>query len=183
MKKRKCLNLGPKIPIFGTFHQNCFISIFLARKLKKTIVRFEIFLFVKFLEKTKISKFGTENFWFMYFWAGIWKQYCHVWNQHPRICLTEKICKKTDIRKFGTKNAWLGYFWATILKKYYDIWNQHPWIWLIAKYFKIMKMPKFGTKKALFGCSWGRILKRYCHIWNQLFKLVQLQNFLKKKAA
>ena len=84
MKKQKFLNLGLKIPIFGTFHKKCFISIFLAGKFKKTIVRF-----VKFLEKTKMPKLGTENVWFMYFWAGIWKQYCHVWNQHPRIYLTE----------------------------------------------------------------------------------------------
>ena len=54
----------------------------------------QICLFAKFHEKTIIPKFGTDNVWFMYFWAGIWKQYCHIWNPHPQICLIAKFCKK-----------------------------------------------------------------------------------------
>ena len=52
----------------------------------------------------------------MYFWAGIWKYYFHVSNQHPRICLVAKFGAKIKILKFGTENALFGYFWARTLK-------------------------------------------------------------------
>ena len=69
-----------------------------------------------------MSKFGTKNAWFAYFWGAIWKYYCHIWNLHPRICLVAKFGAKTKIvkknfvkttkmLKFGTKNVLLGYFW------------------------------------------------------------------------
>ena len=35
-------------------------------------------------------------------------KYCHIWNQHPRICLIAKFCEKPKIPKFGTKNAYLS---------------------------------------------------------------------------
>ena len=60
------------------------------------------------------------------FLAGIWKQYCHIWNQHPRICLISKFSEKTKIPKLGTKDALIGYFGARILKTNCDIWKQHP---------------------------------------------------------
>ena len=55
-----------------------------------------------------MPKFGTKNAWFGYFWAGIWKQYDHIWNEHPRICLIAKFRGKTKMPKFETKN--LGNF-------------------------------------------------------------------------
>ena len=55
-----------------------------------------------------MPKFGTKNAWFGYFWAGIWKQYYHIWNEHPRICLIAKFRGKTKMPKFETKN--LGNF-------------------------------------------------------------------------
>ena len=30
-------------------------------------------------------------FIFGYFWAGILKIYCHIWNQYPRICQNEHL--------------------------------------------------------------------------------------------
>ena len=36
----------------------------------------------------KISKFGTKNTLFGYFWVRIFKKYCHIWNQHPQVCQT-----------------------------------------------------------------------------------------------
>ena len=104
-----------------------------------------------------MPKFGTKNAWFMCFWAGIWKQYCHIWNQHPRICLIAKFCEKTKMPKFGTKNALFGYFWARILENWCHIWNQHFCICLIAKFCEETKMPKFGTKNGLFGYFWPRM--------------------------
>ena len=41
-----------------------------------------------------MSKFGTKNAWFEYFGAGTWKQYCHFWNQHPRICPLQNFAEK-----------------------------------------------------------------------------------------
>ena len=39
------------------------------------------------MQKVKILKFGTKNARFSYFKTEIWKYYCHIWNQHPRISL------------------------------------------------------------------------------------------------
>ena len=39
-----------------------------------------------FVKKMKMSKFGTKNVLFGYFWARTLKNYCHIWNKHPRIC-------------------------------------------------------------------------------------------------
>ena len=103
-------------------------------------------------------KFGTANVWFGYFWAWIWKYYCHIWNQHillsylksaPRICLIAKFRIKTKMPKFRTKNALFVYFWTVIWKNYCHIWNQHLRICLSVKFCEKMKMSKFLTKNAL----------------------------------
>ena len=106
-----------------------------------------------------MPKFGTKNTLFWYFGAGIWKNYCHNWNQRPRICLTVKFGAKTKIFKFGTKKTLFGYFWARIWKQYDHIWNQRPRISLIAKFGAITKILKFETKNVWFGWFWVGILK------------------------
>ena len=93
-----------------------------------------------------MPKFGTKNALFAYFWAKIFKNYCHIWNQHPQICLLAKFSEKTKTPRFGTKNAWFGHFWTGICKQYCHIWNHHPQICIIAKFCGKTKMPKFGTK-------------------------------------
>ena len=57
-----------------------------------------------------MPKFGTKSALFGYFWAGIWKNYCHIWNQHLRISVIVKICEETKIAKFRTQNTSFGYF-------------------------------------------------------------------------
>ena len=52
---------------------------------------FRICLIAKFPEKPKTSKFGIKNTLLEYFWATISKNYCHISNQLPRICLVAKI--------------------------------------------------------------------------------------------
>ena len=127
-----------------------------------------ICLIVKFCEETKIPKFGTKNALLEYFWPkmpylGIFgqelkkKNYCHIWNQHPQICLFAKFHEKTKMPKFGTKKVWFMYFWAGIWKQYCHISNQHPRICLIGKFREKAKMPKFKTKNASFGCFWPEI--------------------------
>ena len=115
-----------------------------------------------------------------YFWDGIWKQYCHIWNQHPRICQTEKFHEKINMPKFGDKNVLFGYFEAWILKTYYHIWNQHPRICQIAEFHKNMKMPKFAIKNALFGYFLTHIWEEYCHIWNQHPRICIIAKFREK---
>ena len=34
----------------------------------------------------KMLKFGTKNALFGFFWARMLKNYCHICNQHPKIC-------------------------------------------------------------------------------------------------
>ena len=63
-----------------------------------------------------MPKFGIKNVWFGYFWTGIWKEYCYIWNQHPRIYLIAKFLEETKMPKFGTKYALFGYFQARILE-------------------------------------------------------------------
>ena len=50
--------------------------------------------------KIKILKFGTE----------IWKNCCHIWNQHPQICLFAKFHKKIKMPKLGPKMPALAIF-------------------------------------------------------------------------
>ena len=77
--------------------QNCLIWVFL-RCLLKPILSYlksapsNLFNF-KFSSKIKISKLGTKNALFGYFWARIFKNYCHIWNQHPRSCLIGNFCE------------------------------------------------------------------------------------------
>ena len=121
-------------------------------------------LYAKFHEKTIMLKFGTKNVWFMYFWAGIWKEYCHIWNQHPRMCLIAKPCKN-KYPNFGTKNVLFWYFCARILKNYCYIWNQYLRICLIEKFCEETKVIECGTKNALL-----RYFDKKCLIWVFLFK-------------
>ena len=105
VKKWECQNLGPKMPCLGIF----------GLELWKTIVIFEIRIlkfvyFQNFPQKTKMPGFRTKNALFGYFWAGILKNYCHIWNQHRQIFLIAKFRGKTKMPKFRTKMAYLEIF-------------------------------------------------------------------------
>ena len=182
-----------KMPKFGA--KCALFGYFLARILKNYCriwnQHLRISVIVKFCEETKIPKFGTKNdllgifdqecvIW-VFLGKNVLKNYCHIWNQCPQICLFEKFHAKTKMPKFGTKNTLFGYFWAGIWKRYYHIWNQHSRrICLIAKYREIMKTPKIGIKSALFGYFWARILKNYCHIWNQHLRISLIAKFFEE---
>ena len=130
-------------------------------------------LLQSFVQKIKILKFRTKNIRFPYFEDGIWKWYCHIWNQHPWIFLIPKYWEVINMPKFGTKSV----FWARILKNCCHIWNQYVRIGAITKFYEETKKPKFGTRNALFGFFWARILKNYCHIQNQHLPISVIANF------
>ena len=103
--------------------------------------------------KMQMPKLGAKNALFGYFPTGVWKTYCHTWNQRPWICLVAKFGTKLNILKFGTKNTWFGYFPVKILKQYCHIWDQHPRICLIAKLCKKKKQKglNLGPKMPYLG--------------------------------
>ena len=110
-----------------------------------------------------MPKFCTRNLLFRYFWNAIWKQYCHIWNQHPRICLIAKFCERMSkfCLNFGLKLHYFGIFGLEFKGKCCHIWNQHPRICLIAKFYVETKMPKFCSRNALFLYFWEGIWKEY----------------------
>ena len=85
------------------------------------------------------------------------KNYCHIWNQHPRICLTANFCEETKMPNFGTKNALLRYFWTGFLKQYWHIWDQHSQICLIAKFRKKRKILNLEPKMPYLGIFWPKM--------------------------
>ena len=105
-KNKKYLHIGQKLHYLGIF----------GLEFENTIVIFDInaleFSNCNVWCKIKTLKFTTKNIWFVYFWAGIWKYFYHIWNQRPRVCLVAKFDAKIRILKFRTENAWFRYFWA-----------------------------------------------------------------------
>ena len=75
------------------------------------------------MKNWKCLNLGPKMSYFVIFGPGIWKQYCHIWNNHPRIYQIGKFCKKMKMQKFGTNNALFGYILVRILKNYCHIWN------------------------------------------------------------
>ena len=43
-------------------------------------------------------------------WAGIWRCYCHNWNQCPQVCLITDFGGRIKIPKFGTKMPYFVIF-------------------------------------------------------------------------
>ena len=138
-----------------------------------------------------MSIFPTKNALYGYFWARIEKKnYFHMWNQNPQICLFAKFYEKTIIPKFATKNVWFMYFWSGIWKKYCHIWNPQPRICLITKFWE-KKCLILGQKNALFRCFCTEFSKNYCYISNQcleiwliakLFEEIKMPKFETKNA-
>ena len=98
-------------------------------------------------------------------WNGMLKNYWHIYNQRPPICLIAKFRAKIRIPKFGTKNALFGcfgqQFWKTFVIFASSALN-------FAFFFlqKIKKL-KFGPKNARFPYIGTGILKHYCNTRSQ----------------
>ena len=113
------------------------------------------------------SKIGPKTLDFWYFWVGIWRLFCYIWNQSPRNCLIAKFGTKNEKPKYGTKNAlfglfwpkirYFGLFWEVLWKFFSHIWNQHPQICLFAKFHEKNGNAWIWTRNAWFGCFWTAI--------------------------
>ena len=112
-------NQYPQIFQYSKFHakikntfttKRCFIWIFSGWNSKKSLSYLKLTPSNKFGAKIKILKFSTKNAWCGYFWARILKNYCHIWNQHPRICLIAKFHEKWKCLNLGPKMPYLGIF-------------------------------------------------------------------------
>ena len=100
-------------------------------------------------------------------WAGMLKNYGHICNQRPSICLIAKFCAKISILKFGTKNALFGCFGQQFRKTIAIFAVSVLEFALLQSLVQKMKILKFGTKSARFPYFGAEISKYYCHIWSQ----------------
>ena len=109
------------------------------------------FLKCQVSHKTKNLKFGTKNTLSGHFWDAVLKGYCHIWNQHSRVCQNAKF------NKFGTKNVLFAYFSAGTWKNYYHIGSLHPRIFRNAKTQSKNLVPKIRYL-GIFGCNFEKLL-------------------------
>ena len=114
--------------------------------------------------KTKLLEFRTKIALFRYFWAGIWKIHCHIWNQHLRIFRKAIFREKRKNFSFRTKDVFFEYIWDGIWKYYCHNWNEPPGIGLISNLRAWMQMSVFGAKNTLLGFFLGRNLSQHPRI-------------------
>ena len=106
MKKMKISIFGTKMPYLG-------IS---ELEYSKTIFIFEIstikFVFMQnFVKKWKYLNLGPKMHYLGIFGLEFSNNYCHTWNQHPRICVNAKFREKIKIYlNLGPKMPYLVIF-------------------------------------------------------------------------
>ena len=153
--EKKCLSLGPKMLYFGIF----------GLEFKKTLLYFKSppsnSYNCKILVKNKMPKFGTKTALFLEFLSWIHKQYCHIWNQHPLICLAAKFREKTKMPKFKTKSALFWYYFGIFGLKFEKIIVIFGISTLefvkLQNFKKKQKCLKFRIKNTSFRYFWARI--------------------------
>ena len=103
-----------------------------------------------------LGKWGKWGLiWLKAFCAGIWKYYCHTWNERPRISWIIEFGAKMKIVKFGTKDT---LFLGCNLK------NVLSCLRLTPSNFSKSKIKIFKYRIWLF-LAWD--FRIYCHISNQ----------------
>ena len=108
-----------------------------------------------------MPKFETKTAWLICFGAGIWKQYCHISNQHLRICLTAKFRGNKKCLNLGPNMPDLGVFGLEFEN------NIALFEISTLEFHEKRQMPKSGTKNAWFIYFGAGISKQHCHISNQ----------------
>ena len=156
--------------------------------LKKTIAIFQVstlefFNMRSFMQNWKILTFGQKMLYLGIFGLELWKSHCHIWNQHPQICLITKSGAKQKSLNLGQKMLNLHIFGWNLKILLCYVSNQRPWICLVGKFGAKIKTLKFGTRSALFWYSWAGIWKNCCHIWNQHPQICLIADFAKNKIS
>ena len=122
-KNKKCLNLEPKMPYWVFLTKNAQFGCFGAKILKKLLSYLQSA--PSNLSNCKISwknknaqisdqecliwVFLTKNALFGYSRARILRNYCHIWNQHPKMCQIAKFCEKKCLN-LGAKMPYVAVF-------------------------------------------------------------------------
>ena len=116
------LHKKPKLPYFVT--KNSWLVFFSPTKPYLGILGEELFRKVlshlktapsnlpscKILRKKNCLTWGPKMTYFQIFGLGFQNNSCHIWNQHPHICLIAKCHEKTINLTSWTKRSWLVAF-------------------------------------------------------------------------
>ena len=122
---------------------------------------------------TKVVLFGS-------FWTGNWKNYCHIWCQHHRVCQDAKV-------HVEQKNALFVFFYATIWKTIVIIEITTIEIAKIQssmsnkKKFKLW--PNLGPKMIVLGNFWTGILRTIAISEIATLKFVKMKTFIQNEKA
>ena len=90
----KSFNLRIKLP---------YLSIFRLKFEKEAIVTFEATS--DFSKRESFVQIWGQYCFIWVFWAAISKNYSHIWNQSPQICLIAEFSAKIKILEFGIKKV------------------------------------------------------------------------------
>ena len=118
--KRKCLNLGPKMPYFRIFGVEFWKAIFVIGINTLKLGKFQNFAKEEnYLNlRKKMPSFGI-------FGPEFWKASL-LFTISAR-CQLAKFCKKANLLKFKNKSVLFGYFWRRISKKLLSyLKSRHP---------------------------------------------------------
>ena len=152
-KNKKTLKLDPKLPYLDIYKENC--QIFNQHpRICETI---------NFHPKWKKINLGLKKLC-LGLWPGMLKNYYHICDQRPPICLIGKFCATIRILKLGTKNALFGCFWQQFRKFIVIFATSALEFALLQSLVQKIKILKFGTKNARFPYFEAEIWKYYCHI-------------------
>ena len=175
LERQKNLNFKLKMPTLGNYGLE-FENIFAILEISVL----ERVLMQSFMQET-ILKFRTINFWFEYFWVGIWKWNCHIWNQHPQICLILEFNLQIKFLKFGTKMPYLSSFGLEFERSYviFEI-STLEFVWL-KNFKKKAKCINLRLKMPYLGHFWLQFEKNIVIFEIATLEFVYLQNFNKKQ--
>ena len=85
------------------------------------------------------------------------KNYCHIYNQRPSICVIAKFRAKTRIPKFGTKKVLFGSFGQQFRKTIVLFATSALEFALLQSLVQKIKILISGTKNARFPYFWAGI--------------------------
>ena len=145
--------MGPKLPYLDIFglqfnKENC--QIFNQHPRICETINFHPKL------KKKQKNLGLKKL-YLGLWPGMLKNYYHICNQCPPICLIAKFCATIRIPELGTKNALFGCFGQQFRKTIAIFATRALEFVLLQSLVQKIKILKFGTKNSRFAYSEAEI--------------------------